>query len=200
MPSSRSRRPTPSEPAASPATADADPPVVDTATDDTPPPGVRLELYLLRHADAGDPMAWKGDDADRPLSGKGRRQARRVGRWLADLGRAPDAILTSPKARALQTATIVAGALGLKPMVDERLGGQLDHEVIGSLIAAAGADARRVMLVGHDPDFSSMASSLSGGPVSLRKGAVARIDLSEGAGSGSGILRWLVPADALPER
>ena len=34
-----------------------------------------LELHLLRHADAGDPMTWSGDDADRPLSPKGERQA-----------------------------------------------------------------------------------------------------------------------------
>ena len=38
-----------------------------------------LELYFLRHADAGDPMTWPGDDADRPLSKKGRRQAKRLG-------------------------------------------------------------------------------------------------------------------------
>ena len=162
--------------------------------------GVKVELYLLRHADAGDPQAWKGDDAKRPLSGKGRKQARRTGRWLAELGRKPDVILTSPKARALQTATIVSASLGVKPKVDARLGGPLDHEVLRALLGAAGRDARRVMLVGHDPDFSSMASSLSGGPVALRKGALARIDLTDGTGIGAGTLRWLVPAEALPGR
>jgi phosphohistidine phosphatase len=163
------------------------------------PRAVKVELYLLRHADAGDPQAWKGDDAERPLSGKGRKQARRTGRWLAELGRKPDVILTSPKARALQTATIVAASLGLKPKVDKRLGGPLDHEILQDLLAAAD-DARRVMLVGHDPDFSSMASSLSGGPIALRKGALARIDLTDGTGIGAGTLRWLVPAEALTDR
>lgn len=160
----------------------------------------RLELYLLRHADAGDPMAWQGDDAERPLSGKGRRQARRVGRWLADLGRRPDAILTSPKARALQTATIVGASLDLEPMIDARLAGPLDHGVIAELVAEYPLPGRRLMLVGHDPDFSAMASSLSGAPVTLRKGALARIDLDGAAGVASGSLRWLIPADAVPER
>src|SRR5437868_1064741 len=83
------------------------------------PAGLRLELYLLRHADAGDPAAWKGDDAERPLSPKGRKQARRTGRWVAALGRHPDRILTSPKVRALETATIVAASLESEPVVDE---------------------------------------------------------------------------------
>jgi phosphohistidine phosphatase len=145
-------------------------------------------------------MAWQGDDADRPLSSKGRRQARRVGRWLADLGRRPDAIVTSPKARALQTATIVAASLSVTASTDDRLGGPLDHETLQALIAEHIGDGRRVMLVGHDPDFSSLAASLSGAPVSLRKGALARLDMSDGAGPGTATLRWLIPADAVPER
>jgi phosphohistidine phosphatase len=163
-------------------------------------PAAKVELYLLRHAGAGDPQAWKGDDAERPLSGKGRKQAQRTGRWLAELGRKPDVILTSPKARALETATIVAASLGVKPKVDERLGGPLDDDLLRDLLGGLGHDARRVMLVGHDPDFSSMASSLSGGAVALRKGALARIDLTDGTGMGAGTLRWLVPAEALPDR
>jgi phosphohistidine phosphatase len=170
------------------------------AVADAEPQSARLELYLLRHADAGDPLAWKGDDAERPLSEEGRRQARRVGRWLADLGSRADVIVTSPKVRALETATIIAASLGLKPVIDARLGEPLDHDTLRDLVAERGGDGRRLMLVGHDPDFSSMASSLSGAPVSLSKGALARIDLDVGAGPGSGTLRWLIPPDAIPDR
>jgi len=42
-----------------------------------------MELYLLRHAHAGDPAKWSGDDGDRPISAKGRGQAERLGRLLA---------------------------------------------------------------------------------------------------------------------
>ena len=162
----------------------------------------RLELYLLRHADAGDPMAWEGDDAARPLSGRGRKQARRMGRWLADLGRRPDAILTSPKLRALETAKLVGEALGMEPTVDPRLASGFDEAALDALVADArgrDGDVGRLMVVGHDPDFSDLASSLSGGAVALKKGALARIDL-EGPTSAGGLLRWLMPAEAIPDR
>ncbi len=72
----------------------------------------RVELYFLRHADAGDPLAWDGPDEDRPLSRKGERQAERVARFLHDVG-GPDAVITSPKLRTFQTARIVATEIGM---------------------------------------------------------------------------------------
>jgi phosphohistidine phosphatase len=163
-----------------------------------PVPSQPLQLYLLRHADAGDPAAWPGDDADRPLSAKGRRQARRLGSLLSDLGFRPDVILTSPKLRAAQTARIVGRALGTKSTDDLRLAGAMGLADLGGLLAGHG-DVRRIVLVGHDPDFSSIASSLSGAAIDLRKGALARIDLADGhPTAGAGSLRWLIPPGALP--
>jgi len=158
-----------------------------------------LQLYLLRHADAGDPMAWPGDDADRPLSAKGKRQARRLGSMLAGIGWRPDIILTSPKLRASQTAGIVGEAVDVKPDDESRLVAALE---VGDLegILAAHPDARRVLLVGHDPDFSAIASTLTGAAIELRKGAIARIDLPDaGATPGEGALRWLIPPGAVPD-
>ena len=57
-----------------------------------------MELYLLRHAHAGDPGGWDGPDERRPLSDKGEKQADRLGRFLAGIGFQSDAIITSPKA------------------------------------------------------------------------------------------------------
>ncbi|HYI23265.1 MAG TPA: histidine phosphatase family protein, partial [Candidatus Limnocylindrales bacterium] len=56
-----------------------------------------IELYLLRHAHAGNPAEWTGDDAKRPLSKKGRRQAEMLGQFMAQRGFAPDSIVTSSK-------------------------------------------------------------------------------------------------------
>ena len=67
-------------------------------------------LHLLRHADAGDPEAWTGPDAVRPLSDKGRKQSKRLGDHLASIGFTADAIITSPKIRAEQTAEIERAA------------------------------------------------------------------------------------------
>jgi phosphohistidine phosphatase SixA len=157
-------------------------------------------LHLLRHAHAGDPEAWDGPDASRPLSDKGRAQSERLGRLLADRFR-PDLLLTSPKLRAFQTAEIVADRLGLLVVVEDRLGGPLDEVRLEAILADHG-DPSRPLLVGHDPDFTELVESLSGAPnMPMRKGALARIDVERPLRSGGGILRWLVPPDLLkPER
>jgi phosphohistidine phosphatase len=158
-----------------------------------------LQLYLLRHADAGDPMAWPGDDDERPLSAKGRRQARRLGSLLADIGWRPDVILTSPKVRAADTARLVGRAVDVKPDADDRLASAFELGDIGSLLAAH-PEARRVVLVGHDPDFSAVASTLTGAAIELRKGAIARIDLTDTRpAAGQGALRWLIPPGVVPD-
>ena len=164
-----------------------------------PPVAEPLQLYLLRHADAGDPTAWPGDDAERPLSPKGRRQARRLGSMLADIGWKPDLILTSPKVRAAQTARLVGRAVDVQPDDETRLASGFEVSDIGPMLAAH-PEARRVVLVGHDPDFSSVASSLTGAAIELRKGAIARIDVQDGSpAAGHGALRWLIPPGVVPD-
>lgn len=157
-----------------------------------------IELHLVRHADAGDPAAWEGDDAERPLSAKGRRQASRLGALLAATGFKTDAIVSSPKLRARETAEIVADALGAGVRLDPRLGEGLDYGTVDRILEDAGGPQRPV-LVGHDPDFSWLASELTGARVEMKKGALARIDL-EVVLDGSGTLRWLLPPGLLPDR
>ena len=159
-----------------------------------------LQVYLLRHADAGDPAVWSGLDADRPLSGKGRRQARSVGRWLSSMAHPPEVVITSPKLRASETAEIATAGWPARPISDERLGGGLDIDGLAAVVADHAPTAERVMIVGHDPDFSELASELTGASIALKKGAVARIDVPRPPRAGSGTLRWLVPPEALAER
>ena len=159
-----------------------------------------LQLFLLRHADAGDPEAWTGNDAARPLSDKGRRQAERLGAFLARIGFEPDVILTSPKVRARETAEIVAAAIGKDVVLDERLGGSFDIAGIRGLLGDHDNPARPV-LVGHDPDFSDLLAELcAADSLQMRKGAIARVDLPDGIAPGAGVLRWLIPPDALKPR
>jgi len=159
---------------------------------------VTLRLHLLRHADAGDPMAWPGDDALRPLSEKGRRQSERLGHHLAAIGFTTDALLTSPRLRALQTAEIVAAALGVRVQTEDRLAGAFDLADVARIMADAGGPGRPV-LVGHDPDFSDLAGELVGAPgLALRKGAIVRIDVDGDFAPGAGRLRWLLSPEALP--
>lgn len=103
-------------------------------------------LYFLRH---GDAEAGDGDDAARRLTPKGERQAQAAGQALAALGAKIDACLASPKLRAADTAALACEALPVGPeTANELRGGRFD-----SLSLAAGRGD--VLLVGHEPDFST---------------------------------------------
>ncbi|MEA2455371.1 MAG: phosphohistidine phosphatase [Thermoleophilaceae bacterium] len=128
-------------------------------------------LWLLRHGDAED----GSPDAERPLTDKGREQARAAGAALKKLGVEIDACLTSPKVRAAETARIVCEQLdGVEPQLEPKLaGGPFDAE---ALAAGLGDD---VLLVGHDPDFSAAIHSLTGAQVRMKKGGLAGLDRGE---------------------
>jgi phosphohistidine phosphatase len=155
-----------------------------------------IRLHLLRHAHAGDAYEWSGDDALRPLTHKGRRQAERLGRFMCEHDIRPDVIVSSPKVRALQTAEIVAAELGMTVRREDRLGDGFGKEDLWALLDELGA--REPLLVGHDPDLSTLLTYLidtSG--LSMRKGALATVDLETRLGDGEGVLRWLLPPELL---
>ena len=156
-----------------------------------------LQVHFLRHADAGDPEAWAGDDAVRPLSEKGELQAERLGSFLAEVGFQPDAIISSPKIRARRTAEVVGAALGVGVRVDDRLAGAFEPATVDAILADAGNPDRPV-LVGHDPDFSQVLGWLANADgVTMKKGAFARVDVRGAIAEGRGTLRWLIPPDLL---
>jgi phosphohistidine phosphatase len=155
------------------------------------------QLCLLRHAHAGDPMKWAGSDEVRPLTEKGRLQSERLGLFLAVTGSGPDAILTSPLTRAVETARLVAAPFGLRVDVVDELGGPLDLETLERLLRSAG-DPRQPLLVGHDPDFSMLAAQLVGvSELPIRKATLVRIDATRPLQPGQGVLRWLLTPDLL---
>ena len=162
--------------------------------------GSTTRLHLLRHADAGDPETWSGPDDARPLSPKGEKQSRRLGRHLASVGFTPDGIISSPKLRARQTAEIVAEELGLEVTIDDRLGFGLDAVAVEAILFDA-SEPQAPVLVGHDPDFSELTAWLIGASsFTMKKGALVRIDTVRPISQASGTLRWLVPPDFLQGR
>jgi phosphohistidine phosphatase len=125
-------------------------------------------IWLLRHGDA-EAGASK-PDADRDLTEKGERQSRNAGKALKALGVPLDVCLTSPKLRAKRTAELACAELGVPVDEDDRLaGGDFDP-----LELAAGHG--EVMLVGHEPDFSSAVALVTGSRVKMKKGGIAVID------------------------
>jgi phosphohistidine phosphatase len=140
------------------------------------------QLWLLRHAEA-EPHGAR-EDAKRRLTERGQAQARAAGVALARLGASFEAILFSPRVRALQTAELAAEAWSPEQRallaVHEPLGGGFDAAQALDAIAATGADAR-VLMVGHEPDLSRVAGEIAGGRVDVKKGGLAVLRL-EGAG------------------
>ena len=125
-----------------------------------------MQLYFLRHGPAGQPgdPAYP-DDADRPLTPRGRRRTRQAARGVRRLGLKIDAVLTSPLIRARQTADIVVEVLRLEPsrtrITMGLSSGGLFETVIDELLKDQ-PDAG-VLLVGHEPDLSRFVSRLVSG-------------------------------------
>jgi len=125
-------------------------------------------LWLLRHADAED--TYGRPDAERPLTEKGRAQARAVGLALHALDVSLDACLASPRVRARDTALIACEPLGLEVQIAPELaGGRFDPEEVA---AGFGDD---VLLVGHNPDIAQAVYDCTGARVRMKKGALAGI-------------------------
>ena len=112
-----------------------------------------MRLILVRHAhsDPGDP------DELRPLSARGREEARALGERLAT--ERPDAVVSSPLLRARETAAAIAKAAGIEPRIDERLAPGAGAD---DVIAVAEGQGATVVTVGHQPDCSEIVLALAG--------------------------------------
>ena len=141
-----------------------------------------MRVYVMRHGPAEDD-ALSGRDADRALTPNGRQRVRNVAQELARRAETPRLVLSSPLVRALQTAEIVAAltnpeeGVAIQPALSP--GGDL-RRLLDALLRQG---ARRVMIVGHEPDLSGLVTALVPGlgPPSLDKAMVVGLRLHEGA-------------------
>lgn len=151
-------------------------------------------LYFLRHGLAGSREEWKGDDALRPLTKKGMKNMVSQAKRIKEMELSLDLIITSPLARAFQTADIVADELDMseKLVQDERLSPGFGIDDLVKVLQSY-PDTNNIMLVGHEPDFSQTVSALIGGSrLVIKKGGLARIDVIS-ADPLQGELVWLLP-------
>ena len=147
-----------------------------------------MQLYFLRHGEADWP-GWTKPDDERPLTDFGKKEVGQVAKFLNRLKVKPDLIVTSPLPRALQTAEVAAEQLKTKLRQDEALEPGFG---IGELRTVLKRHRSKVlMLVGHEPDFSSVISALTGASVKLSKAGVALVDIDPEAEEGR--LLWLFP-------
>jgi phosphohistidine phosphatase len=152
-----------------------------------------ISLYLVRHAIAAERGETFPDDGKRPLTSKGIERFREVAKALGDLDVEIDQVLTSPLARARQTADILAELLpGGAPVVetDTLAPGSSFRAVVDMLAAYSRYHA--LVLVGHEPGIGEIAGRLIGtrNPLPFKKGAVCRIDVDALPPAGPGRLIW----------
>jgi phosphohistidine phosphatase len=147
-----------------------------------------MEIYIVRHAIAEDNPSKGTGDAARALTEEGRQKMKEAASGFAKLEFSIDKILSSPLVRAKQTAEILAKALDQKVEEMEELSpGYGPDQVCAKLQSLK--KAKSVVVVGHEPNCSLLASYLLEGSSSLeiqfKKGAICRIDGSPARKSGT---------------
>lgn len=93
------------------------------------------QLYLVRHAKAGERRLWKGDDIDRPLSRQGWKQSDLLAKRLSKLE--PSTLLSSPYVRCVQTLEPLADRIGAQVEIDARLAEDEPLDPVLELLADA---------------------------------------------------------------
>ena len=153
------------------------------------------KLSLLRHAKTeGDSST--GQDVDRALTERGRKDAARIGKEIRDLGQQYDLILTSPATRAVETVE----RAGLpSPQRDERIYDASEDELL-TIVQDTDDEIESLMMVGHNPGFERLASRLIGTNIEMPTGSLLELELPneswKDVGKVSGRpLRFLMPKD-----
>jgi phosphohistidine phosphatase len=152
-----------------------------------------MNLYLMRHANAGIPRDNPLLDAKRSLVKEGKEQCVLMARVMSALKVQVDVIVSSPLKRALQTAQFVGTELGYESRVEisPALALNASYADFQDLLAKY-ADREGVLMVGHNPNMFQFLGHLvtnnGGAAIRMRKAAVARVDLDRHPA----LLRWLI--------
>jgi phosphohistidine phosphatase len=151
-------------------------------------------LTLFRHAKT-ERDSNTGRDFDRRLIERGQNDSKRIGVEMRALGLKFDLVLSSPAARAAETAELA----GLKPRYDERIYDAASSELI-AIAQSADEQVSRLAMVGHNPGFERLASRLIGQVVEMPTGSLIEIEIPvdrwADIGDGSGrMARFIKPKE-----
>ena len=157
-----------------------------------------MEIYLMQHG----PALPKEQDPDEGLSPDGEARIHASGKALRKMGIGFDLILSSPKKRSRQTATIVAEEAGFPPekiIETEKVKAMTPPEETIKALSEL-SQHKKVLIAGHLPSVAEIASSLlTEGPkatIEFERGGCCRIDV-EGLPTHSGRLRWYLTPEQL---
>jgi phosphohistidine phosphatase len=151
-----------------------------------------MKIFFMRHGVA-EPAHDHLKDYDRALTDDGRAQLNLIAQAMQRLTIKPDVILTSPLVRAMQTAEIIAPALGSPIELAEELQPGCILDDLQRLLRRYQHEA--VMVIGHEPDFSALAARLINADergILLKKGGMIRIDVDGRPQAGRGRMVMLL--------
>lgn len=161
-----------------------------------------MDCLLFRHGIAYDREDWHGNDHDRPLTEKGLLRTRQAGKGLLALGLTPTHILSSPLARAHQTAKILKSLMPSTPQLKmcHELAPDVAPRALISLLNSLPSGSV-VVCVGHEPHLSTAAGMLlTGKPctgLSLKKAGACLFHLEGSVRPAQGRLEWWLTASQL---
>lgn len=157
-----------------------------------------MELYILRHGEAGKPIPNVRKDSERPLTVAGQGEIIEVAKAVVKLGVKFDFVATSPLKRARQTAEVVAKIFNLKKgsfedwteLKPDGRNRELFHKL------SQFKPESSVLIVGHEPYLSRMIAEIvfdgGSGRIVLKKGGLAKITMTTFHPKIKGELRWLL--------
>jgi len=152
-------------------------------------------VLLLRHGKAKRGSEYEVD-FDRPLAGRGKRDARRMGELLAGRDLVPDLVISSPARRARRTAERCAEAAGYEGEIwfVEALYSTGVDAYIG-LLSDLDASVGTVLFIGHNPDIAEMVEALSRSWSRMPTSALACVEFDveswDEVTPGAGKLAWV---------
>lgn len=160
-----------------------------------------MEIYLIRHGIAVERGTPGYPNDDRPLTDEGRQKLRKAAKGIATLVSSFDLVVSSPLVRALETAQIVAKAIHGNERVqtsDALLPLAAPAEIAALL--SRNRECKRVLLAGHEPNMSRLATYLIGGDaavIEFKKGTLCRIDVAGRTLRSPGLLIYALPPKVL---
>ncbi|MSR82706.1 MAG: histidine phosphatase family protein [Candidatus Latescibacteria bacterium] len=148
-------------------------------------------LLIMRHAKSDWSTA--GADFDRPLNKRGRQAVPQVAHLLSGLEEKPRLILSSPAARARETAEGLAAALDCDLIFDPRLY-LAPPQTLGAVLGEQDDRCDPLLVMGHNPGLEEWLALLGGGVCHLPTAGLAALALEAERWSevraGQGRLQW----------
>jgi len=156
-----------------------------------------MEIFILRHGEAGKSLTVRAKDVERSLTAEGKEELEDVARALSRLKIRPDHVISSPLKRARETASIAAKTLKKRDKVEiwDELKPEGSKQELYKRLSKMKPESS-VLCVGHEPYLTQMINDVMGhqgaSRIVLRKSGVARLSIKAFNPKVEGELRWLL--------